>query len=389
MAVVISCIGAVTAFGLGIEPAVAALLGGRTAIRPIRAFSTDGLCSSLGAEAPLDEALLAATAGLRRAPAPDRASRLLLAALADALGGRELQRSRRRGVLVGTTKGALEEAILNWERGTAPGEDLLGAPARALAVATHSLGPVYTVGAACASSAVALGEAQRLIEDGNCDEVLVAGTEALHPFVYQGFHALRALAPTPAAPFDVRRSGLTLGEGAAVLLVESLAHATREGREPLVVVEGFGSAVDGFDQTAPNPAGTGLLAACHAALSAAGVAPREVDRYHAHGTATVQNDKMEAVVHAALFSDVRIPVCAIKGGLGHTLGAAAVLDVAVCAMTLRQGLLPPVVNFERVDPDAPVPAVVGRARASTGRRALVANAGFGGINTAIILRTAG
>ncbi len=290
---------------------------------------------------------------------------------------------------MGTTKGPLERAVSDWERGVAHTEDLLGSPARALAIASSSQGPAYTVGAACASSAVALGEALTLVEDGCCDEVLVGGTEALHPFIYQGFHALRALAAAPAAPFDAKRTGLSLGEGAAVLVVESLAHARSHGRTPLVLVEAFATAVDGFDQAAPDPSGAGLLAACQQALALAGLNPNQIDRYHAHGTATIQNDRMEAVVHASLFADWPVPVCAIKGALGHTLGAAAALDVAVCALTLQQQVLPPVVNLRHVDAAARVPAVMGASRPSPGRLALIGNAGFGGINTAVILRRPG
>jgi 3-oxoacyl-[acyl-carrier-protein] synthase II len=245
---------------------------------------------------------------------------------------------------------------------------------------------VLTVGAACASSAVALGEALALLEEGTCDEVIVGGTEALHPFVYRGFHALRALSPAPAAPFDAGRSGLSLGEGAAVLVLESLEHAREAGRSPLALLEGFGMSTDGFDQTAPDPTGTGLATACLRALQHAGVDASAVDRYHAHGTATLHNDRMEAAAHASLFGGRPVPVCAIKGSIGHTLGAAGALDAAVCALTLRRGVLPPITNLKQVDPSAAIPAVVGTAREARGVRALVANAGFGGINAALVLR---
>jgi 3-oxoacyl-[acyl-carrier-protein] synthase II len=389
MSAAITSIGAVTGFGLGLDVTVAGLLEGRTAIGPVTRFSTTGLCSSLASEAPSDGELIAATAKLHQPPAEDRASRLLLAALADALKGRTLEPTRRRGVVVGTTKGALERALSIEERGLFPTEDLLGSPARALAAATSSRGPVYTTGAACASSAVALGEALALVEDGSCDEVVVGGTEGLHAFIYQGFHALKALSADPAAPFDAARKGLSLGEGAAVLLVESVAHARRHHRRPIALVEGFGATVDGFDQTAPDPSGSGLLAACQRALAHAGVSAHEIDRYHAHGTGTLQNDRMEAVVHASLFAKRAVPVCAIKGAVGHTLGAAAALDIAVCAQTLAQKVLPPVVNLRRVDASASVPAVIGVGRASLGSLALIANAGFGGINTAVVLRRLG
>ena len=386
MSVAITSMGVVTGFGVGLEQSVIALLDGRCAIRPVTRFSTAGLCSSVACEAPEDNALVTAASAFSRLPAEDRASRLLLAALADALQGHTLESTPRRGVVVGTTKGALERAVPHWERGVLPREDFLGSPARALAAATKSHGPVFTTGAACASSAVALGEALALIEDGLCDEVLVGGTEALHPFLYEGFHALKALSAVAAAPFDATRNGLSLGEGAAVLRVESLPHARSHGRTPLALVEGFGTCVLGVDQTAPDPTGLGLLGACRRALIHASVRAEEIDRYHAHGTGTLQNDSMEAEVHRSLFGGRPVPVCAIKGAIGHTLGAAAALDIATCADTLRRQVLPPVVNLRRLDAAASVPAVMGAARPSSGTLALVASAGFGGINTAVVLR---
>ncbi|WP_158502454.1 beta-ketoacyl synthase N-terminal-like domain-containing protein [Vitiosangium sp. GDMCC 1.1324] len=389
MPVAITSIGAVTGHGLGCEPLLSAILEGRSAIRPLTRFSAEGLCSSLAAEAPPDEALVSAAADLRQPPAVDRASRLLLAAAAEALRGRVSRPGVRRGVVVGTTKGALELAVRSWETGGVPTDDILGAPARSLALASAANGPVLTVGAACASSAVALGEALALIDEGTCDEVIVGGTEALHPFVYRGFHALKALSAAPAAPFDAARSGLSLGEGAAVLVVESLEHARRAGRSPIVLLEGFGSSSDGFDQTAPDPTGAGLALACRRALERAGLQAGAVGRYHAHGTATLHNDRMEAAMHAALFEGRAVPVCGIKGSTGHTLGAAGALDAAVCALTLHRGVLPPIANLKQVDPSAALPAVVGTARADEGTLALVANAGFGGINAALVLRRPG
>ena len=287
---------------------------------------------------------------------------------------------------MGTTKGALELAVDRWDCGEVPRDDILGAPGRTLALATGTLGPVLTLSAACASSAVAIGEALALIEDGLCDEAIVGGTDALHSFVYRGFHALKALSAAPAAPFDAGRSGLSLGEGAVVLVMEALEHAEGAGRAPIAIVEGFGSSTDGFDQLAPEPTGAGLVRACRRAMEHATVDAKAVDRYHAHGTATVQNDRMEAIAHAALFSGCAVPVCAVKGSIGHTLGAAGALDVAICALTLQRQVLPPVANLRQVDPMACVPAVVGVARSDRGSLALAVSAGFGGINAALLLR---
>ena len=379
----ITSVGAVTAHGFGSARLFAALLEGQSAIRPVTRFSVQGLCSNLAAEAPDDAELDVAASALGAVRSDDRASRLLLAAAAEALVGRELDPSARRGVVVGTTKGAFEHL------GRSPSsDDLLGAPVRALARASRARGPSFATSAACASSAVALGEALGLVEDGLCDEVLVGGTEALHSFVYRGFHALRALSPRPAMPFDAGRSGLSLGEGAAVLVLESPSHARAHGRQPIAVVEGFGSGTDGYDQLAPEPGGRGLIAASRRALARAGVSVEEVGGYHAHGTGTIQNDRMEAAAFATLFSGRDVTVSAIKGSVGHTLGAAGALDVAVCALMLQRRKVPPVTNLRVLDPLAQLPAAIGAACALKGERLLVASAGFGGINAAIVLRTA-
>jgi 3-oxoacyl-[acyl-carrier-protein] synthase II len=386
MPAAITSIGAVTAHGLGCGPLLRAVLEGRSAIRQVTRFSSDGLCSSVAAEAPSDVELVEAAASLGQSPASDRASRLLLAAASDAFRGRSWSASKRRAVLVGTAKGALELAIDRWGCGEVPRDDILGAPARTLALATGTLGPVLTMSAACASSSVAIGEALALIEDGLCEEVIVGGTEALHSFVYRGFHALKALSAAPAAPFDACRSGLSLGEGAVVLVLETLEHAEVAGRTPIAIVEGFGSSTDGFDQLAPEPTGAGLVRACRRAMEHAGVGAQEVDRYHAHGTATINNDRMEAMAHAALFSGRPVPVCAVKGSIGHTLGAAGALDVAICALTLQRQVLPPVANLKEVDTLARVPAVIGAARPDRGKLAMAVSAGFGGINASLLLR---
>ena len=386
MSAAITSVGAVCGHGVGTARLLAALLEGRSAIGRLTRFSAPDLCSDLAAQAPEDDELMAAAESLGAPRPPDRATRLLLAAAAEALAGRDLRSSDRRAVLVGTTKGALELSVAAWREGKAGPALAVELPALALARAVGARGPVRTLGAACASSTAALGEALALIEDGTCDEVIVGGTEALHPFVYAGFHSLKAMSSSPAAPFDAKRGGLSLGEGAAVLVVESLDSARRAGRGALATLEGFGAAADGFDQTAPDPTGTGLATACRAAISRAGLAPADIGRYHAHGTATMQNDRMEGAVCSKVFGPHGVPVCAVKGSLGHTLGAAGALDAVSCILTLRRGVLPPVTNLTQVDPALAVDAVMKTARPSEGAFALVATAGFGGINAALVLR---
>jgi 3-oxoacyl-[acyl-carrier-protein] synthase II len=380
---IITSLGAVTGHGIGAGRLFSALLQGASAVGPVTRFPVEGLCSDIAVECPPDAELVAAFSGLSPVRPEDRATRLLLAAAADAFRGRDFAPSRRRGAIVATTKGAFE--LLERPGGE---KDLLGSPARSLARATGACGPTFGLSAACASGAAALGEALALIESGLCDEVVVGGVDALHGFVYRGFHALRALSPRPAMPFDASRSGLTLGEGAAVLLVESSTSAARSGRDPLAVLEAFASCNDCFDQVSPEPGGRGLLTASRRALASAHVAAEEVGVYQAHGTGTVQNDRMEARVVGALFDGCPVSVTAIKGSIGHTLGAAAALEAVVGTFILQTRTVPPVANLSRPDPRAAVPAVLGEPQLLGRGRLLLGSAGFGGINSAIVLGAA-
>ena len=366
MPVAITAYGIVSAHGQGLEPLAQALRAGKTGVRALTAFSADGLCSNLAAQAPVE------TTG-------DRAFGLLKLAAEEALGWREWAPSKRRAVFLGSTKGSLPRVL---EKGES---DPFAHLTAWLAERVRARGPVRAIGSACASSSFAVGAALQLIESGACDEAVVAGVEALHPFVYSGFHALKAMSPRPAAPFDANRQGLSMGEGAAVLVLESAGSATANRRKPLGWIDGFGGASDAHDQTAPHPAGEGLLRACQAALKSSGLEVGAVGRYHAHGTATVQNDAMEAAMCERLFGPRGIPLCATKGSIGHTLGAAGVLDLLGCLAALNARELWPVIGLQQLDPKLAVDAVTA-IRADANPRALIATAGFGGINAALLLR---
>lgn len=364
MSVAITAIGVVSAHGQGREALGAALRAGKTGVRAATGFPTEGLCSSLAAQAPVTTEA-------------DRALGLLKLAAEEALGWRDWAPSARRAVFLGSTKGSLPRVL---DGSTL---DPFAHLTAWLAQRTRARGPVRAIGAACASSSCAIGAAIQAIDEGRCDEAIVAGVEALHPFVYSGFHALKAMSPRPAAPFDAKRQGLSMGEGAAVLVLEKATGP----RTALGWIDGFGAASDAHDQTAPHPSGEGLLRACHAALKSAGLGVKDLGRYHAHGTATVQNDAMEAAMCVRLFGPDAIPLTSTKGSLGHTLGAAGVLDLVGCLGALDARELWPVIGLEELDPALKVAAVTA-IRPDPNPRALVATAGFGGINAALIVRGA-
>jgi len=240
------------------------------------------------------------------------------------------------------------------------------------------------ISAACASSAIAVAKGAALIAAGRAECVLVCCIDLVTEFVFSGFSALGALSPKPCKPFDRERNGLTLGEGAASLLLMKSERAKREGRPHLGTVLGWGVANDAFHVTAPSADGCGLVAAVKQALHQARLEPEAVSAVCAHGTGTVYNDHMELTAVDRLFKDRRLPVYSIKGAVGHTLGAAGGIEVALGLKALSEGVAPPTAGFSRGE-DRTLGRVSSEAAVFPGNHLLSTNSGFGGINAALIL----
>ncbi|HEU5322201.1 MAG TPA: beta-ketoacyl synthase N-terminal-like domain-containing protein, partial [Methylomirabilota bacterium] len=278
-----------------------------------------------------------------------RASSLLLAAAADLTARAPLAAEASRiAVVVGTALGGVEqlEHALGGEPGLRPALGALyDSPAHALARRLGARGPVLTVSTACASGATALGVAADLLRAGAADLAVAGGYDILCRFVMRGFDALRSLTRERVRPFDRRRSGLLLGEGAALVLMarDGDVRGPRLGR-----LLGHASGSDGSHIAAPDAEGRGLRFAIRAALAEAGVEPAAIDFVSAHGTGTVLNDRIEtAVLKGALGPRAAaIPVNSIKGALGHTMGAAAALEAIMCLLACRDGAIPPTVGHE-------------------------------------------
>ena len=240
------------------------------------------------------------------------------------------------------------------------------------------------ISAACASSAIAVAKGAALIAAGREECVLVCCVDLVTEFVFSGFSALGALSPEPCMPFDLNRSGLTLGEGAASLLLMTADYAKKEGRPHLGTVVGWGVANDAFHVTAPDPDGRGLSAAVRQALKRADLKPETVSAICAHGTGTVYNDQMELTAFNRIFGNRKLPVYSIKGAIGHTMGAAGGIEVALGLKSLSEKIVPPTVGFSKGNGSA-----TGRVSSQTeiidGNCLLSTNSGFGGINAALIL----
>lgn len=364
----------VTAFGGGIDTLWRSLMEGQSAIRPVHRFRADVYSSGVAAIIDdLDDFEISAGGG-----AKSLAVCLLERLLQDF--GPVPSDSR---LLTATTKGAID-TLERWRRDG--GAKPLSIPA--LGITTAGLlglgdGGV-NVSAACASSTAAVAWAVRLIESGEEDSVVVVSMDIVSEFVFSGFAALKALSATPCRPFDRERDGLSLGEGAAAILLMSAERARREGRDVVGTILGGAVVNDANHITAPARDASGLKGAVRLALKNAGVDRSRVAAISAHGTGTVYNDCMELTAFADVFGDRRIPVSSIKGAVGHTLGAAGGIEVALCLNALAEGLLPPTVGCDR-----PEELAEGRVSATAapfdGDYLLSTNSGFGGVNAALVL----
>jgi 3-oxoacyl-[acyl-carrier-protein] synthase-1 len=243
---------------------------------------------------------------------------------------------------------------------------------------------ISTISTACSSSANAIMFGSRLLENGILDRVIVGGVDSLTVFTINGFNTLMILDKTGCKPFDDNRNGLTLGEGAAYLLLESESIVKKAGKKPLCVIGGYGNACDAFHQTANSPEGDGALSSMQKAIAKAALTPRMIDYINAHGTGTKNNDLSEGRAIKRLFGEVVPPFSSTKSYTGHTLGAAGAIEAVFCVMALNNNWVYPNLNFTHEMTDlglSPVTAF----RSDTHLRNIMSNSfGFGGNNTSLI-----
>lgn len=360
-----------TAFGRGLPATWDGLLAERPAFSVIEHFACDQLGCQLAALAQL--------------PATEPAR--LWALLEPLLQAVAPQVPARTQVLLATTTGEIDRLERHVAHGHGSPDD--SRPERLLQRVRERLdqpGAGRVVSAACASSTVALALAAEDVIHGRCEAALVVAGDAITEFAYSGFASLLALDPEGARPFDRNRRGLTLGEGAALALLMDERRARESGRPVLGRLTGWGLSCDANHMTGPAKDGAGLARAVHAALARAGQSRDGVASISAHGTGTSFNDAMELRAFRAVFGDELPPVYSIKGAVGHTLGAAGLVEVIVGLESLRRGLVPPSVNLKEPDTDARGVVSAQTRPQAKGAAVLSTNSGFGGINAAVILR---
>jgi 3-oxoacyl-[acyl-carrier-protein] synthase II len=244
--------------------------------------------------------------------------------------------------------------------------------------------PSAIIANACASGSNAIGHAFELIRAGRHEAVLCGGYDCVSELVFRGFDSLQASTPEKIRPFDASRTGLVLGEGAALFALENADRARARGARILGFVTGYGISTDTHHITQPHPSGIGPRLAMERALASAGCAAESVDYINAHGTATTFNDATEGLAIAQLFGN-RVPVSSTKSMMGHALGGAGAIEAVFSLIALREGFLPPNINFTTCDPAWDLQIVANHSRPATLRRVMSNSFGFGGTNASLVI----
>jgi 3-oxoacyl-[acyl-carrier-protein] synthase II len=389
--VVVTGLGVTSPFGAGVKAYWAGLAAGACAIRPLTLIDATGFRCRIAAEVP------EVGAGSSRR---SRADRLALGAAAEALEDAGLSPADRAdaALVVGAVGGGMLEAE-RWYWARARGERSPGwaASLRAMLPAAHAEtlahrlglnGPRHTVVTACSSGAVALAEAAELIADGVVDVAMAGGVDAITRMCFMGFNALKLLDPEPCRPFDRDRRGMSIGEGAAFVVLESAERARARGRRAHAELAGHGTTTDAYHVTAPQPQGEGMVRAMRAALAAAGLSPTDVGYVNAHGTATPHNDRVEASAITQVFGAGRPLVSSTKSMIGHTMAGAGSLEAVATVLALTHEIVPPTANLTTPDPEVQFDCVPRVARDAAVEHAMSNSFGFGGQNIALVFRRA-
>ena len=364
---------AVTGLGTSLETSWNALMAGETAIAAVDRFETEHYLSKVAACVP---GLTADASGSRLYP------------LLDQLLGQLPQLPQDTRLFTATTKGAID--LL--ETGRRAGLDAAQLQASLPLAMTHWVAqqlaltdPGQNINAACASSTQAIARGASLIAHGRARCVVVVCADLVSEFVLSGFSALQAVSRFPSRPFDVERSGLTLGEGAAAVVLMDEALAEQNALPTDIQLCGWGIANDANHITAPARDGCGLILAVEQALQCAGLPAEQVAAISAHGTGTVYNDMMELTAFQVLFGERQLPINSIKGAVGHTLGAAGGLEASLAIPTLREKSLPPTCGLVQAEPLAGE-RIKNTAQSFDGDVLLSTNSGFGGVNAALLVK---
>ncbi len=405
--VVVTGMGVLAPNGLTLETFWEALASGKNAVGEVTAFDCSGFISQMDAEVkdfdPLD--YLHPKHVKRMDRFAQLATSCALLAFEDSGVDLSQEDPYRIGVLIGSGIGGIktisDQHQLLLEKGPRYLSPFL-IPMLIINIASGYVsmilklrGPNLSVATACATANHAIGEALNIIREGNADIMIAGGGEApLTRLGYGGFCAMRALStrndePEKASrPFDRDRDGFIVGEGAGVVVLETLEHARKRGARIYCELAGYGMTADAYHITAPSPDGEGAARCMELALEDAGLNPDDVDYINAHGTSTLLNDKVETIAIKRIFGDhaYKIPISSTKSMVGHLLGAAGAVELIAAVLCLRHGVVHPTINYETPDPDCDLDYVPNVARDYRTDVLLSNSLGFGGHNATLVAK---
>ena len=379
--------GIVSPLGFGLTETLQSLQQGRDCVTPVTTFSVEKTRCKTAAQ--IDDGRLLSNANRRRRDRRlHRASYMVMTALAELL--EHAPDFEPEIAIVGTTSGGMsfgEKFYRTLGNGGACSAALVAnyPPQKQIVDAMEKFGinaPAQVIANACASGTNAIGHAFNAIRTGRYQRILAGGYDALSELVFVGFDSLQAATPEKCRPFDSNRSGMVLGEGAALFALEEFESARRRGAEILGEIIGYGISTDNHHLTQPNPDGSGPRRAMEQALAQAELDPNQVGYINAHGTATVLNDTAEGKAIMELFGEV--PVSSTKSMMGHSLGAAGAIEAVVSLLALQHQFLPPNINFREAELSLNI--VANQPRDAQFDCAVSNSFGFGGTNATIVLR---
>jgi len=393
--VAIMAAGVVSPLGFGLAETLDSLRDARDCVTAVTRFSV-AECRCKAAGQISDERLLAGLNKRLRAKRLHRASQMMIYALTEAMA--QAPQFEPELMVIGTTSGGMSYGeqyyrslfrsgdlrhAPTWIANYPAQKPVIDAQKEVLRVSV----PCQIIANACASGTNAIGHAFECVRSGRYQRVLTGGYDALSELVFAGFDSLQASTPEKCRPFDRHRTGMVLGEGAAVLALENLELARKRDAPVLAEIIGYGISTDNFHITQPDPSGVGPRQAMERALHSAQISAGEVDYINAHGTATIFNDAAEGKAISALFNGV--PVSSTKSMMGHSLGAAGAVEAIFCLLALKDQFLPPNINFGALDDGLDLNVVANESRTAVLGTALSNSFGFGGTNASILMRRIG
>ena len=383
--------GIISPLGSGLPETLRSLQTAQDCVTPVTRFDV-GQCRCKTAGQIPDEQLEPVQSQGRRIARLHRASHMMITALEEALA--QSPDFRPELTVIGTTSGGMSFGedyyrSLDRDRPARHSPTWLAnyPPQKAVIDAQEAFGisaPAQIIANACASGTNAIGHAFMCLQSGKYQRVLTGGYDAISELVFIGFDSLQASTPEKCRPFDRGRTGMVLGEGAAILLLENWESAEKRGATILGEIIGYGISTDNHHLTQPDPSGIGPRRAMEQALQTASITAKEIDYINAHGTATPFNDAAEGKAISELFQNV--PVSSTKSMMGHSLGAAGAIESVICLLALQHQFLPANINFRAPDKNLELGIVANQTRAASVRTVLSNSFGFGGTNASIVMR---